>query len=58
MRRRDFIWAACAAAVPLPLAVRAQQTMQMRRIGILLTQNQERATIDPVLQGLEQLGYR
>lgn len=57
MRRRDFIWAACAAAVPLPLAVRAQQTMQMRRIGILLYAKQERATIDPVLQGLEQLGY-
>lgn len=57
MRRRDFIWAACAAAVPLPLAVRAQQTMQMRRIGILLYAKQERGTIDPVLQGLEQLGY-
>jgi putative ABC transport system substrate-binding protein len=57
MRRREFISLLGITAAAWPLAVRAQQTMQMRRIAILLYAKQERATIDPVLQGLEQLGY-
>jgi putative ABC transport system substrate-binding protein len=58
MRRREFIQlVAGTAAAFRPLAVRAQQKVPMRHIGILLNAKQEKATINPVLQGLEQLGY-
>ena len=58
MRRRDFIqFVAGTAAAFRPLAVRAQQKVPMRHIGIPLYAKQEKATINPVLQGLEQLGY-
>jgi len=57
MRRREFLRFAGGAAAAWPLAVRAQQPIPMRRIGILLYAKEEKATISPVLQGLEQLGY-
>jgi putative ABC transport system substrate-binding protein len=57
MRRREFITLIGGAAAFRPLAVRAQQTVPMRHIGILLYAKPEKAAIDPVLQGLEQLGY-
>ena len=57
MRRREFITLLGSAAAFRPLAVRAQQKVPMRHIGIPLYAKQEKATINPVLQGLEQLGY-
>jgi putative ABC transport system substrate-binding protein len=57
MRRREFVTLLGSAAAFRPLAVRAQQKVPMRHIGILLYAKQEKATIDPVLRGLEQLGY-
>jgi putative ABC transport system substrate-binding protein len=58
MRRRDFIQATAGMGVVFwPLAARAQQPVRMRHIGILLYAKQEKTVINPVLQGLEQLGY-
>ena len=58
MQRREFIQLIASAAAGFwPLAVRAQQTTRMRRIGILLYAKEDKTTINPVLQGLEQLGY-
>jgi putative tryptophan/tyrosine transport system substrate-binding protein len=36
MRRRDFIKVIAGTAVIWPVAVRAQQTERMRRIGVLM----------------------
>ena len=58
MQRRELIQLIASAAAGFwPLAVRAQQTIRMRRIGILLYAKEDKTTINPVLQGLEQLGY-
>jgi len=58
MRRRDFIQTTVGMAAAFwPFAVRAQQPVRIRHIGILLYAKQEKAFINPVLQGLEQLGY-
>src|SRR5215510_5032811 len=56
MRRRDFIKVIGGAAT-WPLAVRAQQTVHMRHIGILLYAREDRVIISPVLSALESLGY-
>ena len=57
MRRREFIASLSSAMAVWPVAARAQQTVRMKRIGILLYARQDQATIAPMLRGLEALGY-
>jgi putative ABC transport system substrate-binding protein len=61
MRRREFIAGLGGAAATWPMAARAQQPSQMRRIGMLSTlaadDPQGRAQIEAFLQGLAQLGW-
>jgi len=61
VRRRDFITLVAGSAVAWPLALRAQQSGQMRRIGVLMPlarDNPEgRARITAFLQGLQKLGW-
>jgi putative ABC transport system substrate-binding protein len=60
MRRRDFITLAGGVAL-WPLAARAQQSGQMRRIGVLMPYAREdseaQARITAFLQGLQKLGW-
>ena len=59
MRRRGFILLAGGAAI-LPFAARAQQSNQMRRIGVLhgtADNPQTQARIAALLEGLRQLGW-
>ena len=59
MRRRDFISLA-AGTTMLPLAARAQQSNQMRRLGVLhgsADNAQTQARIAALLEGLRQLGW-
>src|SRR6516165_10936886 len=61
MRRHDFITAVGGSAAVWPLAVRAQQSGQMRRIGVLMPlarDNPEgQARLTAFLQGLQKLGW-
>jgi putative ABC transport system substrate-binding protein len=61
MRRRDFITLVGGSAVAWPLALHAQQSGQMRRIGVLMpfaNDNLEgQARITGFLQGLQKLGW-
>src|SRR6516165_1176266 len=61
MRRRDFITLVGGSAAVWPLAVRAQQSGQMRRIGVLMPlarDNPEgQARITAFVQGLQKLGW-
>jgi putative ABC transport system substrate-binding protein len=61
MRRRDFITLVGGSAAVWPLAVRAQQSGQMRRIGVLMPlarDNPEgQARLTAFLQGLQKLGW-
>jgi putative ABC transport system substrate-binding protein len=61
MRRREFITLLGGAAAAWPIAARAQQPDQMRRIGVLMplaaddTEGQTR--LNAFLQGLRELGW-
>jgi putative tryptophan/tyrosine transport system substrate-binding protein len=61
MRRRQFITLLGGATVAWPLAARAQQSGQMRRIGVLMPfarDNPEgQARITAFIQGLQKLGW-
>jgi len=61
MRRHDFITLVGGSAAVWPLAVRAQQSGQMRRIGVLMPlarDNPEgQARLTAFLQGLQKLGW-
>jgi putative ABC transport system substrate-binding protein len=61
MKRRDFITLVGGSAAAWPLAARAQQSGQMRRIGVLMPlarDNPEaQARIMAFVQGLQKLGW-
>ena len=61
MRRRDFITLLGGAAAAWPLAARAQQPEQVRRIGVLMgfaeNDPQAQAEITAFRQGLQRLGW-
>jgi putative ABC transport system substrate-binding protein len=60
MRRRDFIKGIIGAATAWPVAVRAQQREQMRRIGVLMSaasETDQRAGFKLFLEVLHQLGW-
>jgi putative tryptophan/tyrosine transport system substrate-binding protein len=61
MRRRKFIKLIGSAAVAWPLASRAQQPEQMRRIGVLMNRTagdpESTARVAAFQQGLRQLGW-
>ena len=61
MRRRDFITLVGGSAVAWPLALRAQQSGQMRRIGVLMPFARDdpegQARIAAFLQALQKLGW-
>src|SRR6516165_4747863 len=61
MRRRDFITLVGGSAAAWPLAARAQQSGQMRRIGVLMPyardNSEGQARITAFLQALQKLGW-
>src|SRR5262245_1883692 len=61
MRRREFITLLGGAAAAWPLAVRAQQSERMRRIGVLMNTVSDdaegQARLAAFHQGLQQLGW-
>src|SRR6516162_9485271 len=61
MRRRDFIALIGGGTVAWPLAARAQQPDQMRRVGVLISTASDdpvgQARVATFLQGLQQLGW-
>jgi len=62
MRRRDFIKVIAVSAAPWPLAARAQQPEQVRRIGVLMGDFPEnnpeaRAVVAAFREGLQKLGW-
>ena len=61
MRRREFITLLGGAAATWPLAARAQQPEQMRRIGVLMGLAEDdpdtKARLSGLRQGLERLGW-
>jgi putative ABC transport system substrate-binding protein len=61
MTRREFITLVGGAPVAWPLAVRAQQTATVARIGFIVTGSlespEQRAMVDAFRQGLRERGY-
>src|SRR5262245_50538621 len=57
MKRRQFIALVGGVAAWSPVAVAQQPPARLRRIGILLFSEAERAIIEPFIRGLEKLGY-
>src|SRR5258708_27097786 len=61
MKRRQFITLLGGAAVAWPLAARAQQPDQMRRIGALMgyaeTALEAQACVTAFVQGFKELGW-
>ena len=61
MRRRDFINAVAGAAAVWPLSVRAQQSEQIRRVGVLMNiaENDPEAVVQlsALIQGLKDRGW-
>jgi putative tryptophan/tyrosine transport system substrate-binding protein len=61
IRRRDFISAIGGGALAWPLAARAQQPGQVRRVGVLHALNENdvlaKAEISAFMQGLSELGW-
>jgi putative ABC transport system substrate-binding protein len=61
MRRREFITVLGGATVSWPVAARAQQSEQMRRIGMLISLREDdaegRALLGSFRQGLSELGW-
>jgi hypothetical protein len=60
MRRRDFISLIGGAAATWPVAARAQQREQMRRIGVLMSaasETDQQAGVMVFLEVLHQLGW-
>src|SRR5215469_5622119 len=61
MRRREFITLVGGSAVAWPLALRAQQSGQMRRIAVLMPfakdNSEGQARIAAFVQGLQKLGW-
>ena len=62
MRRREFIAVLAGGAATWPLAVRAQQREQMRRIGALMSTTADDphalVNITAFAQGLQEFGWR
>ena len=60
MRRREFIRLVSGAAAAWPFTVRAQQPEQMRRIGVLMSTEddpEQQPRLAAFRQGLQQLGW-
>ena len=61
MRRREFITLLGGAAAAWPVAARAQQSEQMRRIGVLMNtgadESESQARLAAFMQGLQELGW-
>jgi putative ABC transport system substrate-binding protein len=61
MRRRDFIKIIAGSAAAWPLAARAQQAEQVRRIGVLMhspsNEPEAQARMAAFLQGMQDTGW-
>ena len=61
MRRREFISFVSGAAISWPLAARAQQPDQMRRVGVLMgyaeSDLEAQGWVTAFVQGFKELGW-